>query len=531
MYTDRIENTLSLTIKGKSYTVPGANIKECNLNLETSGFSGEMTFWLSSEQSEDKLLDAFTGVELISFELSVQNYTFSDKEKSEKITLKGLIGKRSVLEAQFVDVKDSKVLFHKYKCVFTDPAQFLWKQHYPTELYVDQTMKDVINAQVVDPISIKLTWDKLSDKKPMICLGMGAYKLSFYQFLLDYINENCVYFIYDYSKNAYEILDKKAYADTENRFLPHQLSNVHVHFPETDFQSVNILNGNTDQAKITEVAKNKVVQNIKNDFVIVTPFSKDVEAEKTLEKTRNTQVLPTLDFQFTSYPMKAVFPGSSICLDHDLWNKSSLFFKKKYRTVSSQIYFSATENHVENDLNLSHTNYTFSVQLKCEEKENVSFNKRINQLKPFYVEGLLLSDTGEDSDKTYQYKKNDDTKQNEYRIKIPLWDKEIKLVFKPDFINPHFYFPLYKNTRVRLEMHLFYARIDRVLDWGKSVFLEQDTQGNHLLFGKNNTDETSLKHVYEDNKPVFSILRTKEKDTELFRMEEGVMIFETKENE
>ncbi|NQY38438.1 MAG: hypothetical protein HRT37_26610 [Alteromonadaceae bacterium] len=70
-----------------------------------------------------------------------------------------------------------------------------------------------------------------------------------------------------------------------------------------------------------------------------------------------------------------------------------------------------------------------------------------------------------------------------------------------------------------------------VLDWGKGVFLEQDTQGNHLLFGKNNTDETSLRHSYEDKKPVFSIKRTKEKDTELVRLEEGKIILQTKEDE
>ena len=78
-------------------------------------------------------------------------------------------------------------------------------------------------------------------------------------------------------------------------------------------------------------------------------------------------------------------------------------------------------------------------------------------------------------------------------------------------------------------MQLFEARITRVLDWGARVFLEQDTQGNHLILGKNDKDETAIRYVYEDNLPVFSIKRIKEKDTELLQFEDGKIIFRTQE--
>ena len=126
---------------------------------------------------------------------------------------------------------------------------------------------------------------------------------------------------------------------------------------------------------------------------------------------------------------------------------------------------------------------------------------------------------------TYDIPQNQTTSQDEYRVKIPLWDnKEIRIFFTPDFLNHHFYFPFYRDTWVLVGFNLHIAFIDRMLEWGPRVRLAKDTQGNHLLWGKNEKDETSLRHVYEDNKPVLDLKRVKDKDTELFRMEFMVKI-------
>jgi hypothetical protein len=58
-----------------------------------------------------------------------------------------------------------------------------------------------------------------------------------------------------------------------------------------------------------------------------------------------------------------------------------------------------------------------------------------------------------------------------------------------------------------------------------------DTQGNHILFGKTATSQTSVQHVYVDDKPVLHMKRTSDKDTEMIKMVEGSLILETKEEE
>jgi hypothetical protein len=112
-----------------------------------------------------------------------------------------------------------------------------------------------------------------------------------------------------------------------------------------------------------------------------------------------------------------------------------------------------------------------------------------------------------------------------------LWNKEIKIPFEPDFFTGHFYFPAYKHTRTLVALYFDCAEIDRFLEWGEDVRLPMDTQGNHILFGKNYESQTSMQHVYVDDKPLLSIERISGIDTELIKLEEGTLILQTKEDE
>jgi hypothetical protein len=78
-----------------------------------------------------------------------------------------------------------------------------------------------------------------------------------------------------------------------------------------------------------------------------------------------------------------------------------------------------------------------------------------------------------------------------------------------------------------IDLHLYKGQVSRVLDWGLRTKLAQKTQGNHLLFGKNDKNETSMRHVYEGENPVLHIKRLKEKDNEHIKLKEGTLILET----
>ena len=93
----------------------------------------------------------------------------------------------------------------------------------------------------------------------------------------------------------------------------------------------------------------------------------------------------------------------------------------------------------------------------------------------------------------------------------------------------HFYFPAYKDERVLLALDHDRAWIKRFLDWRPGARLPAEGQGNHLLLGKKDGDQTSIRHLYESAKPVLAIERTMAKDTQLIEVKEGTILIRTEE--
>lgn len=91
----------------------------------------------------------------------------------------------------------------------------------------------------------------------------------------------------------------------------------------------------------------------------------------------------------------------------------------------------------------------------------------------------------------------------------------------PTHFPGHFYFPAYKHERVLVAIDQHASEIVRFIDWAAGGRLPLDTQGNHILLGKKDKNETSISHVYVDAKPVLTILRNKAGDTQTITVEEG----------
>jgi len=62
------------------------------------------------------------------------------------------------------------------------------------------------------------------------------------------------------------------------------------------------------------------------------------------------------------------------------------------------------------------------------------------------------------------------------------------------------------------------------------VRLPADSQANHLLFGKNQSSQTALKHAYVDGKPVLSIERSADADRGRLQLDDGNLVLEVKED-
>ncbi|HSS01564.1 MAG TPA: hypothetical protein VLM79_31110, partial [Kofleriaceae bacterium] len=151
---------------------------------------------------------------------------------------------------------------------------------------------------------------------------------------------------------------------------------------------------------------------------------------------------------------------------------------------------------------------------------------------PGLVEGKVVSEQGQDGDKTYQVYRDRETSLDEYRIKVPLWDNQIVAApFEPVQGSGNMYRPSYRDERVLLAIDVHAARIARLIAWRPGARLAMDVQGEHLLFGKSDDTKTSLNHVYDGDNPVFNVARTHHRDTSRITLSEGALFLEVKEQD
>jgi hypothetical protein len=217
-----------------------------------------------------------------------------------------------------------------------------------------------------------------------------------------------------------------------------------------------------------------------------------------------------------------------------LWSDKIFAHGKVYRVRTIYLEASAVAPDITADHNMDHARYNIemSSQLEPKNEEWVSLPPFKTPLFPLYVEGKVVSEQGTKEEETYQIYQDKKTSLDQYKVAIPLWNnQEVVVPFEPNFFTGHFYFPDFKDARVLVALDFHSGRIERFLDWRPGARLPMDTQGDHILLGKTDKSQTSLQHIYVDNKPVLHVKRTSDKDTEMIKMVEGSLILETKEEE
>lgn len=531
--SDSLRIELGLAIKSQRFNIPGGNIKNCRLNLFAYGFSGKLDFWISSDAVQDELFSTFVKPDLIEARLSIQGVHNLPSPEPDPLVLKCLVTDKSVREVTYKDVSGSPVLQRNYEITFADAPHVLWKQHFPTELYTDKKMADILKANAVEGISLEMDWDKLQQKEAMICLGLGneQNEASFYDFLIWYVKNNHGVFEHNYQTQAVRISESKLTEKPGITFYPNEINDLRIHIPETCRHNVRILNASSLKPKKMDITQDQAVPGTSNDIILRTEIVKELDKRKSLESSKLFHREHEIEIGFNQFPLKTFRIGTCVHFDKGLWTDALYLSNKSYRVCEIQLKASAKEQEADHDRHADYAVYDMEMIARLEfvDNKDVPLPVFTPPHYPIYAEGYIISESGKDTDKTYQIYPQKKTSQDFYHVQVPLWNQKISVLFIPDMVTGHFYFPAYKNARVLLAIYHDYAEIDSFLDWGTGTRLSMDSQGNHILFGKNASSETSMRHVYKENKPVFSIQRVAGVDTELIRMEEKAIILQTKE--
>ena len=541
---ERLSITLTLSVGGVEHTIPGGNVRGFSLRMEAWGVSGWVEFVMQDDTAwggkyEDALLADFVKPDLGEVRVSIEPGHLETKTEAADVQIAtgGIIVEKSVREETSTRVVDDPaVLFRRYRLTFVDPAQALWRQHFPCALYTKKSFKDVVEAHKGDKISLTYDWDIITTTVPIVFFHLPeAARSSFYDLVLWYVRERNGVYTFDHASCAYSITKAKDASGEAKALLLDDLASMTSVFPEVPRYKSRVLNSDTESAR-TEVGENEnAAAGIFRDTLMRTPIAQTVDDRVALENARPLLPKREVELSFRRFPTVSMTPGSLV----DISTKGGHSANLLAATEPFRVFFLSLEARALEDGpeatygdTAAHFSVDITARLEAKSETRVRLPATVDPRFPGQLEGKVLSAVGEDSDITYEFQTDADTSVDLYRIKIPLFeDQEVNAPYEPESGAGNLYLPLYKNQRVVVAFDFGKAWVMRMVDWRAEARVPKDGQGQHLFLGKTAKNNTSVLHDYQEEKPVLRVLRTNDKDTVLLRLEEGKMTLRVEEQQ
>ena len=536
MSRDALASKLTLTVAGSAFDVPAGNLKRFSFHWDAHGFNAEAEWWLVSlkTQSEDTLFDSFTTDTLMEVSLHVEQAFEVPDDTAQAIVLAGIAVDKWVEEHAFADIADAPVLQRRYGVRFRDRLSALWSQHFPCALYTQKALKDVMAANLPQGATLTCTWPALDSVYPVVSLGLGqdGHRVSFHDFVQWLCWRDNGYLQYDAGKDEYELKATRAAVGTTAELDQEDIASVRNVFSECLRAAPSVLNASTlASSKSRSIDNSLAEKGVQSQFLMRSALAADFDSRVTLETARAKQRKPELVLTLARYPQRTLWPATTHkpgqSFSTKLFGNGREYWVRSFSMSAVAVAEDALSN-LEDSKNTYDTNMTLCLeQLDDELLRPAPFDA---PHWPMLVEGIVVSDVGEQDQGTYQVKVDENTSLDYYRVKIPVFaDQEIIASFDAAFMPGHFYFPAFRDQRVLIALDFLGARVVRFIDFRPDGRLAADTQGNHLLMGKKLSDGTSFKHTYRDQKPVLAIQRVLDKDTQLISVSDGTILLKTEE--
>jgi len=533
-FQEELRLELSLTSGGQSFSIPGGQVKHLSARMASHGFSASVTFWTTMEKKDAPLFTAFQKPDLLQVRLAVAAVQPDLEAPPAPLILQGLVRSRRLVAETHGGFKDSERVFRRYTVEFADAAQVLWRQHRPTELHTDMSMAEVLEAHKAT-LQLSLDWATLKQKQPLFCLALGsdAPGVSFYDFVLWYVDTHQGVFSYDNQGDQYLLTDSKPASGQPAALSPLPVHSVRVLVPPPIRHGTRVLNAVAEAPTTTALEHSQAVTGVSHDVLLRTPLASRAEQRQKQEKARLQVRQRQFQVAFKRYPPMDVFPGALLRMEGSLWSAGMTGLDEDLRVRTLELEAHAEDEGQHDAQNTPTTNYqaNLTLQLESTSEPVVTLPAYRAPRYPIHVEGLVHSPGGEPEDRRYLIAEDEKTSIHSFRMTVPLWNKTVSVLAEPIHFPGQFFFPPYKNTRVLVALHHERAELLRFLDWKEGVRPPQDGQGDQILLGQNKKSQTALTHDFQEDKPVWRMLRTSGGDTQVVRMSEGHLFIQVKESE
>lgn len=537
MFQDTLEMTLELTINGETFEIPGGNIKSLDASVHPYGFTARLSFWVSAIKGQDKLFSSFITKDLIEVTLDVAPHLKPPDSDIESLTLQGYVQSKALLKELTIEnihLRGDPVLYRHYQIDFADPAFVLWRQHFPCDLLVDGNVRELIEANKATGVELTYDWEELDTEFAINTLPPGSPDngASFYDFIVWYAAVNNGVFSYDGKDNQYTLSATKDQSGTAIAMSELEVEDYVIEFPETVRYNDRLLNAFLDDPRKNEASRDEAKEGIKLDILIREPIASAFDDAVNLESGKQKIRKHEISLNHRRFPLITYRSGVFVKFEGGLWSAKTFITGNEYRVRDIVLTANASDQGPDADHNMPYTQYDIEMHSRLEltDEEALNIPPFQSPSYPIYIEGKIVSEQGQEEEETYQIYQHPQTELDQYRVTLPLFDnKQVVVPFEPLFEPGHFYFPAYKGERVLVALDFHSAWIVEFLDWRAGARLPMDTQGNHILFGKSADSNTSISHVYVDNRPQLNMKRTSSSDTEIIQLQEGTIIFQTKE--
>lgn len=533
-FQEELRFELTLTIGGKSFSIPGGQVKHLSARLANHGFSASVTFWTALEKKDAPLFTAFQKPDLVQVRLSIVAVDPELTPPPPPLVLQGLVRSRRLVAETHGGAKKAERVFRRYTLEFADAAQVLWRQHRPVELHTDMSMQEVLESHKAS-LQLSYDWAGLRQKQEMLCLAVGADapEVSFYDFVLWYVHTHNGVFSYDCQQNQYHLTDSKPSSGQAAALNRLRVQNVQVQLPPPIRHGTRVLNALAQGPTTEAIAQKQAVSGVSHDVLLRNPITAQAEQRQKLEKTRLQVRQRQLLLSFNRVPSVDIYPGSLVKLEGPLWPSGLTGLDDDQRVLELELEAHAEREGQHDEQQQKEATYQvlLSARLESSSEPLVTLPPYRAPRYPIHVEGLVHSPGGEAEDRRYLIVDDEKTSLSYFQMTVPLWNQTVKVPAEPMHSTGEFFFPPYKNTRVLLALHFERAEFLRFIDWKEGVRTPQDGQGDQILLGWNKKSQTAFTHDFQDENPVWRMHRVNQGDTQIVRMGEGHLFIQVKETQ
>ena len=417
-----------------------------------------------------------------------------------------------------------------------------WGNHFPIKIFVDQTMKDVLDAEKNPLINIEYDWDVLTKASPILAFSLeikkgaapGAPQVSFYSFLTWYLYQFNGILEYDYVKNAYKILGKKSDGGAPLEIAQWMMTPPDCTFPEPLRYQERSINHSAENKDDTDQENPNGFKSVRRDAFDAVNYTHFPEQVTPKVESKLVREKPSIRFSFKelsdTVDLDKLVPGAFIeikknTLLGETWCDDPIFKGKPYRLT--KLSFHAVPTNTFQEVERLIQEYELEILVEAEAKEETYVERPPFQepVYPFSIPGKIFSEVGDKEQTTHNIAKQEKVPLGQYQVKVPLVadDKKVVVPFMPDFSPGQHYFPLCKDQQVMLAVYFRTAKIERILDWQPLARLPLDTQANQIVFASNGKDKSVIeKHEFENGQnSVFTIKQSSSPDqTQTFKIQE-----------